>query len=53
MVFKATAIIITEAVNENEAIKAASLIKKIAKIDHNAYQKKNIIIIDPTPFCSL
>ena len=44
MVFEAEAIAIAEAVDEDEATKAASLVRKIARIDRNAYQKKRINI---------
>ena len=44
MDFKAEAVVIAEAEEENEAIKAASLVRKIARIDCNAYQKKSISI---------
>ena len=45
MVFKAEAVVIAEAEDENKAIKAASLIRKIVRINRNAYPKKNISII--------
>ena len=44
MVFEAEAVAIAEAVDEDEAIKAASPVRKIARIDYNACQKKSISI---------
>ena len=44
MVFEAEAVAIAEAVDEDEATKAASPVRKIVRINHNAYSKKNISI---------
>ena len=44
VVFEAKAVAIAEAVDEDEAIKAASPIRKIVRINRNAYPKKNISI---------
>ena len=38
------AVVMAEAVDENEAIKAASPVRKIVRINHNACPKKNISI---------
>ena len=44
MVFEAEAVIIAEAVDEDEAIKAASPVRMTVRINRNAYPKKNISI---------
>ena len=44
VVFEAEAVAIAKAVNEDEAIKAVSCIRKIARINRNTYQTKNISI---------
>ena len=46
MVFEAVAI--AEAVDEDEAIKAVSPVRKIVRINRNAYPKKNISIAKTT-----
>ena len=44
VVFEAEAVVMAEAKDEDEAIKAASLIRITARTSRNAYQKKNISI---------
>ena len=44
VVFKAEAVAIAEAIDEDEATKAASPVRKIVRINYNAYPKKNISI---------
>src|SRR6266516_4279110 len=52
VVFEAEAVAIAEAVDKDEATKAASPIRKIVRTSRNAYQKKNISIAKTTTSAS-